>query len=366
MSQVCVVISAAGGPDVLHLQQCDVPKPTAYEVLIRVKAAGVNRHDCNQRTRGPTTAHSNVPGLEVAGVVEAIGNQVSHVAVGEQVCALVDGGGYAHFAIAHENLVLPIPGGLDLISAASMPEAAFTTWYNFFCVAALQPGEAVLIHGGTSGVGVFATQLLSAFGYPVFVTCGSDEKCTAALALGASAAINYRREAFDSTTTRRLGREIDVVLDMSGGAHTAASLDALAYRGRIVHLSPGRNAEFNAPLAAIMRKEARITGSLMRPLPLDEKTIVARALREHVWPLIGPFIKPQIAHVFPSHELMNHMLVWNFHITWGRSLLRSAHLTSNRLVAGAARGGAAITFVDSACYRRSHIDHLQLVVPIQK
>lgn len=296
------MIGAAGGPEVLQLQQCGVPNPTGHQVLIGVSAAGVNRHDCNQRSRGPTTAHSNIPGLEVSGVVEAIGDQVTHVAVGEQVCALVDGGGYAQFAIAHENLVLPIPGGLDLISAASMPEAAFTTWYNMFNAATLQPGEAVLIHGGTSGVGVFAIQLLSALGHPVYVTCGSDEKCMAALALGATAAINYRRESFDSATTRRLGREVDVVLDMSGGAHTAASLDALAHRGRIVHLSSGGNAGFSAPLATIMRKEARITGSLLRPLPLNEKTIVARALRQHVWPLIGSVIKPQVAHVFPLSQ----------------------------------------------------------------
>jgi NADPH:quinone reductase-like Zn-dependent oxidoreductase len=239
-----------------------------------------------------------VPGLEVAGVVQAVGAGVHRWAVGDQVCALVDGGGYAEFAVAEENLVLDIPGGLDMVNAASLPEAAFTAWYNFFSVAALQPGEAALIHGGTSGVGVFAIQLLTALGHAVFVTCGSDEKCEAALALGAVAAVNYRREAFDGAVAQRLGRSIDVVLDMSGGAHTAASLDALAYRGRIVHLSPGRNADFQAPLAAIMRKEARITGSLMRPLALAEKTLVAEALREKVWPLVGTAIRPQVARVF--------------------------------------------------------------------
>lgn len=297
-TQQQVLITAAGGPDVLQIQTADLPTPKVHEVLIRVAASGVNRHDCNQRGRGPTTAHSNVPGLEVAGVVHAVGPGVHRWAAGDPVCALVDGGGYAEFAIADEALVLEIPGGLNMVQAASLPEAAFTTWYNFFIVGALQPCEAVLIHGGTSGVGVFAIQLLTALGHAVFVTCGSDEKCAAALALGAVAAINYRREPFDGAVAKRLGRNIDVVLDMSGGAHTVASLDALAYRGRIVHLSPGRQADFQAPLVQIMRKEARITGSLMRPLPLAEKTRVAVALREHVWPLVGTAIQPQVAHVF--------------------------------------------------------------------
>jgi NADPH:quinone reductase len=298
-NQTCVVIEAAGGPEVLKMRLCDIPEPTRHQVLIRVAAAGVNRHDCNQRTRGPGSSQSNIPGLEVAGLVEAVGADVTRVAVGEQVCALVDGGGYAQFAIAHENLVFLVPAGLHLTSAASLPEAAFTTWYNLFCVAQLQPSETVLIHGGTSGVGVFAIQLLSNLGHKVYATCGSEEKCQAALALGATAAINYHREIFDSTMTRRLEQDIDVVLDMSGGAHTAASLDALAYRGRIVHLSSGAKADFNAPLATIMRKEARITGSLLRPLPMQEKIAVAQALRERVWPLIGSAIKPQVAHVFP-------------------------------------------------------------------
>ena len=296
--QTHAVITAAGGPEVLVLESTGIPEPGPRQLLIRVAAAGVNRHDCNQRARGPVSTHTNTPGLEVAGVVEAVGNQVRRFAPGDRVCALVDGGGYAQYALADEALVLPIPAGLDFVGAASLPEAAFTTWYNIFVLAALQPGEAVLIHGGTSGVGVFAIQLLSALGHDVYATCGSDDKCEVAVALGAKAAINYRKEKFDSQMTRRLGRDIDVVLDMSGGAHTAASLDALAWRGRIVHLSGGRNADFSAPLAVIMRKEARITGSLMRPLPLAEKTRVAQALSERVWPLISVSIHPRVAEVF--------------------------------------------------------------------
>lgn len=297
-----VVITRAGGPEVLQLESMAMPQPGRLQVLIEVMAAGINRHDCNQRARGPVTIHSNTPGLEVAGIVRAVGEGVSQVEVGQRVCALVDGGGYADFAIADEALALPVPDGLDFIGAASIPEAAFTTWYNLFVLAGLQPGESVLIHGGTSGVGVFAIQLLRARGHRVVVTCGSDEKCATAVSLGASAAINYKREVFDSSTARRLGIDINVVLDMSAGVHTAASLDALAWRGRIVHLSPGKQAELRVPLALVLRKEARLTGSLMRPLPLIDKTAVAHALREQVWPLLGATIRPQVAQVFELTE----------------------------------------------------------------
>jgi putative PIG3 family NAD(P)H quinone oxidoreductase len=297
-AQRCVFVTAAGGPEVLQLRQAPVPAPGPGQLRIRIAAAGVNRHDCNQRQRGPTLAHSNVPGLEVAGVVDAIGENVQAFAAGQRVCALVDGGGYGEYVLAEEALVLPWPEGMDAAGAASQPEAAFTAWYNFFVLAALQPGEAVLIHGGTSGVGVFAIQLLAAMGHPVFVTCGSDAKCDAALALGASAAVNYRRERFDGAMAQRLGRAIDVVLDMSAGVHTEASLDALAWRGRIVHLSPGAGAQLQVPLAMVLRKEARITGSLMRPLPLPDKARVAEALRTRVWPLLGTSIRPQVAATF--------------------------------------------------------------------
>lgn len=320
-----IVITAAGGPEVLLLEQTSVAEPGPRQILIRVEAAGVNRHDCNQRARGPVVTHSNTPGLEVAGVVCAAGADVRRVAVGDRVCALVDGGGYAQFAVAEEALVLPVPAGMDAVDAASLPEAAFTAWYNLFVLAALQPGESVLIHGGTSGVGVFAIQLLSALGHTVYATCGSDDKCDVAVSLGARAAINYRKETFDSATTRRLGRDIDVVLDMSGGAHTAASLDALAWRGRIVHLSGGRNADFTAALAMIMRKEARITGSLMRPLPLPDKTRVARTLVQRVWPLIGTAILPQVAQVFSLAQAGEAHAAMERGEHAGKIVLRVAH-----------------------------------------
>jgi NADPH2:quinone reductase len=300
--QRCVVITAAGGPEVLQMQARQIPQPVAGEVLIRVKAAGINRHDCNQRGRGTNPVQSDIPGLEVAGVVEAVGEDAGGVEPGMAVCALVDGGGYAEYAIASSALVFPVPDAIDMAGAASLPEAAFTAWYNLFSVAGLKQGESVLIHGGTSGVGVFAIQMLRALGHPVYATCGSDAKCAAAEALGASLAVNYRTQAFDAAVTGRIGREIDVVLDMSAGVHMQANLEALAYRGRIVHLSSGAGAALHTPLALIMKKEARITGSLMRPLPLPEKAAVARMLKTAVWPHIGAAIKPQVAHVLPLNE----------------------------------------------------------------
>jgi NADPH2:quinone reductase len=295
IDQRCVFITAAGGPEVLKLRPAPIPTPGPNQVCIRIAAAGLNRHDCNQRKRGPTNAHSNVPGLEVAGLIHARGVGAENFELNESVCALVDGGGYGEYVLADASLVLPWPSSMSAVEIASLPEAAFTSWYNFFVLAALQPGEAVLIHGGTSGVGVFAIQLLVALDHPVFVTCGSDAKCEAALALGSTAAINYRRERFDGAMARRLGRNIDVVLDMSAGMHTEASLEALAWRGRIVHLSPGAGAKLEVPLAEVLRKEARITGSLMRPLPLADKAHVAEALRTQVWPLLGTKIRPIVA-----------------------------------------------------------------------
>jgi putative PIG3 family NAD(P)H quinone oxidoreductase len=325
MKQRCVLITAAGGPEVLHVQHDEVPAPGAGQVRIRIEAAGVNRHDCNQRSRGPTTVHSNIPGLEVSGIVDAVGPGVTQASPGDRVCALVDGGGYAQYVLAEEQLVLPIPEGMDFIAAASLPEAAFTTWYNLYMLAAMQPGESLLIYGGTSGVGVFAIQLLTARGHSVYVACGSDEKCNAALELGAVAAVNYRREPIDGSLVGKFGREIDVVLDMSAGAHTAATLDALAWRGRIVHLSPGRNAMLQVPLATILRKEAKITGALMRPLPLVEKAKVAQALREHVWPRLGTAVQAVVAEVFGVEDAVQAHAAMERAQHVGKIVLRVSH-----------------------------------------
>jgi NADPH:quinone reductase len=298
--QTGILITAAGGPEVLVPVELPVPECGPSDVLIRVVSAGVNRHDVNQRRRGPDSVHSPVPGLEVSGVVARVGANVTHVGIGDEVCALVDGGGYAEYAIADAGQVLPVPSAIALRDAAALPEALFTTVHNFFNVAKLAPGESVLIHGGTSGVGTLATQVLTVLGHLVYATCGTDEKCAMAEKLGADKAFNYRTLAFAKAVLAATdGRGVDVILDLAGAAHGPQNIEALARRGRVVHLSPGGNADLSFPLRELMRKEAVVTGSLLRPLPNDEKAGIARWLHTHIWPLIGTSIKPMITRRLP-------------------------------------------------------------------
>ncbi|WP_144140803.1 NAD(P)H-quinone oxidoreductase [Paraburkholderia sp. BCC1884] len=300
-TQQCIMITAAGGPDVLKPRTVAVPSPLDDEVLIQVRAAGVNRHDCHQRQRGPTPAHSDIPGLEVSGVVAAVGRDVLDFQVGQDVCALTDGGGYAEYVVAKVGHVLPMPDHIDHLAAAAVPEAAFTVWHNFFGVARLGPGESVLLHGGTSGVGTFAIQLLSLLGHPVYATCGTPEKVDFALALGASGAFNYRSDDFvESVKDRTGGRGVDVILDMSGGKYSARNIDALARRGRLVHLSPGNGAKFEGNLRDIMLKEIHISGSALRPLPANEKTAIAMDLKRVVLPRLSDgTLRPVLDLVLP-------------------------------------------------------------------
>jgi len=301
---IAIHITRAGGPDVLQARAGPVPVPGDDEVLIEVRASGVNRHDCNQRRRGPTPAHSDVPGLEVAGVVVGLGSKVDHRVVGEAVCALTDGGGYGQFVVAKSAQVLPIPLGLDWVSAAALPEAAFTIWHNFFRIAALQPLESVLLHGGTSGVGTLAIQVLTVLGHPVFATCGSSSKVEAAVGLGALQAFDYHDPAWVGRVLEATAdRGVDVILDMSGGQHASLDVNALAWRGRLVHLSAGDGASLCVPLRTLMAKELKITGSLLRPLPDPEKAIIARALLEKVWPLVSAGrVRPIVHQVLPFAE----------------------------------------------------------------
>lgn len=302
--QLCAVITAPGGPETLQLQRCPVPDVFDDEVLIRVAAAGVNRHDCNQRRRGPTPAHSDVPGLEVSGTVVKTGRLATAFQVGQTVCALVDGGGYAQYAIAKMDQVLPMPAGLGWMEAAAVPEAAFTVWHNFFNIARLGPAQSVLLHGGTSGVGVMAIQLLTALGHPVFVTCGSAEKMNAARKLGAVGAFNYRTDDFVAALLALTdARGVDAILDMSGGMYAERNLEVLARRGHVLHLSPGNGARFDVPLRAIMAKEARITGSLLRSLPDAEKAAIARELLRSLWPMLQTKrVQPIIHATLPLTE----------------------------------------------------------------
>ena len=304
-----VEISSFGAPEVLRLGERPVPVAAAGEVLIRVSASGVNRPDVLQRTGNypvPPGA-SDIPGLEVAGVIasgDAAAMAAAGLKVGDRVCALVAGGGYAQWCVAPAGQCLPVPEGLDDIAAASLPETFFTVWSNVFDRARLQAGETLLIQGGTSGIGVTAIQMAKALGARVIATAGSDDKCAACLALGADHAINYKTQDFVAAVADLTGGQgVNVVLDMVAGAYVAREIDCLAEDGRLVIIAVqgGVKAEFNAGM--VLRKRLTITGSTLRPRPIAFKTAIAQSLRERVWPLLAQGqIKPVIHQVFPASE----------------------------------------------------------------
>jgi NADPH2:quinone reductase len=312
-----VEISAYGPPDVLRLGQRPDPTPGAGELLIRVSASGVNRPDVLQRTGNypvPPGA-SDIPGLEVAG--EIIGGDAQAMAaaglkVGDRVCALVAGGGYAELCVAPVGQCLPVPKGMGDVEAASLPETFFTVWSNVFDRARLQPGETLLIQGGTSGIGVTAIQMAKALGATVIATAGSDEKCQACLKLGADHAINYKTQDFAEEAKKLTnGAGVDVILDMVAGSYVAREVGCLAEDGRLVIIAVqgGVKSEINAGL--VLRKRLVITGSTLRPRPVAFKAAIAQALKARVWPLIeSGAIKPVVHSTFPAadaakaHELM--------------------------------------------------------------
>lgn len=304
-----VEISAYGAPDVLRLTERPMPVAGEGEVLIRVSASGVNRPDVLQRTGNypvPPGA-SDIPGLEVAGVIEsgdAAAMAAAGFAVGDRVCALVAGGGYAQFCVAPVGQCLPVPEGLDDVAAATLPETFFTVWSNVFDRARLQPGETLLIQGGTSGIGVTAIQMAKALGARVIATAGSDEKCAACLALGADHAINYKTQDFVGAVADLTGGQgVNVILDMVAGAYVARELDCLAEDGRLVIIAVqgGVKAEINAGM--VLRRRLTITGSTLRPRPVAFKAAIAQALRTTVWPLlVSGRIKPVIYRVFEAGE----------------------------------------------------------------
>ncbi|MBV9653640.1 MAG: NAD(P)H-quinone oxidoreductase [Acetobacteraceae bacterium] len=310
-----VAASASGGPDVLHLARAEVPAPRAGEILIRVAAAGVNRPDIQQR-KGlypPPPGASPILGLEVAGEVAARGPDVPALREGDRVCALVNGGGYAEYCTAPATQCLPWPRGYDAIRAAALPETYFTVWANLFGLGRLQADETVLIHGGSSGIGLTAIQLARAFGAHVSVTAGSAEKCDACRRYGAAEAINYREQDFLEQVKRWTdGRGVDVVLDMVGAPYTPRNLRALAPDGRLVQIAFMHGSEVDAlDLMPIMRKRLTVTGSTMRPRTAAEKAVIADALRQRVWPLLDQGrCGPVIHAVFPldavaqAHALM--------------------------------------------------------------
>ena len=293
-------------PEALKIAERPDPAPGAGQVTIRVRAAGVNRPDLLQRTGGypPPPGASDVMGLEVAGEIAAVGANVTRWRVGDRVCALLGGGGYAETALVDARHVLPIPDGLDYVQAAALPETVFTVFANVFEAGGLKAGQTLLIHGATSGIGVTAIQMAKAAGATVIVTAGSDEKCTAALELGADHAINYKATDF-AEEARRLtgGQGVDVILDMVAGDYVKREVDCLAEDGRLVIIAVqgGTKADFNAGL--VLRRRLTITGSTLRPRPVAFKAAIAQALKARVWPwLADGTIKPVIHSVFPATE----------------------------------------------------------------
>jgi putative PIG3 family NAD(P)H quinone oxidoreductase len=303
-TMIAINITAPGGPEVLRAGERPVPRPGAGQVLIKVAYAGVNRHDCGQRRRGHGPAGAtDVPGLEVSGEIVETGAGTTRWKPGDRVCALVNGGGYAQYCIAEEPITLPIPAQFDLKQAAALPETFFTAWFNVFIIGKLAPGEWLLVHGGSSGVGTTAIQLGKLEGARVLATAGSAAKCDACMKLGATRAINYREQDFVAAVCEATGGHgADVILDMAGAAYARRNLDAVALDGRIVHVSGGDGAVYSAPLASIMARRARITGSQLRASSLQNKTEIARQLLQRVWPHLGRTVAPVLDSVIPLEQ----------------------------------------------------------------
>jgi NADPH:quinone reductase len=309
-----IEISRPGGPEVLKPADRPAPSPKPHEILIKVAAAGVNRPDVLQRTGNypvPPDA-SDLPGLEVAGEVVDLGANVRLWKKGDKVCALVHGGGYAEFCVAPEVQALPIPKGWTAQQAASLPETFFTVWANVYDRARLAPGETLLVQGGTSGIGVSAIQMAVATGNRVFATAGSDEKCAACVRLGATEAFNYKTQDFEKEILRATGgKGVNVILDMVGGDYVPRELKCMADDGRLVFIAYLRGPKTELNIDAVMRKRLTISGSTLRPRPVEFKGALARSLREKIWPLIeAGRIKPEIYQTFPleqaaeAHKLM--------------------------------------------------------------
>ncbi|HJY42100.1 MAG TPA: NAD(P)H-quinone oxidoreductase [Steroidobacteraceae bacterium] len=295
-----------GGPEALVLVERPVPQPAPGEVLIEVAAAGLNRADILQR-RGlyptPPGAPSH-PGLEVAGTIAAMGADVTEFKVGDAVCALLQGGGYAEYCCVDAGQVLPIPGSLDMIEAASLPEAMFTVWSNVFGFGRLQPGESLLVHGGSSGIGVAAIQLAAALGHTVFATAGSADKCRFCESLGARRAIDYKSEDFVAEIARQTdGRGVNVVFDMVGGSYVPRNLQVLATEGRLVIIATQGGVKGEIDVLRIMLQRLVITGSTLRPRSVEFKRAIRDQLLEKVWPLIAAGrVRPIVDSVFALAE----------------------------------------------------------------
>ena len=317
-TMTAIEIREPGGPEVLVPGTRPVPEPSAGEVLVKVAAAGVNRPDVLQR-RGdypPPPGASDIPGLEIAGTVVALGPEVSELALGDRVTALVTGGGYAEYCAAPVPQCLPIPKGLSAVEAAGMPETFFTVWTNVFDRGRLQAGEAFLVHGGSSGIGTTAIQLAKAFGARVFATAGSAEKCRACEALGAERAVNYREEDFvEAVKAATEGAGVNVILDMVGGDYIQRNISALAPDGRLCSIAFLGGSKAEVDFLPMMLKRITISGSTLRARSVEFKGAIARNLKAKVWPLVeAGRVKPVVHATFPLAEAAGaHALMESSH-----------------------------------------------------
>jgi len=305
-----IVITQPGKPEVLQITDRPIPAIAPGEVLVKVAAAGINRPDVFQRKGNyppPANAPQDIPGLEIAGTIAEVGIDVTRWKVGDKVCALVIGGGYAEYCNVPDGQCLPIPENLNFIEAASLPETFFTVWSNVFDRGALKKGESLLVHGGSSGIGVAAIQMAAAMGSTVYVTAGSSEKCKFCEDLGAVKAINYKIENFkDEIIKLTNDKGVDVILDMIGGDYTPLNLQSLADEGRLVMINMMKGKDVDIDLSIVMRKRLNITGSMLRSRDVAFKTAIAQNLEKHIWPLIiSGKIKPVIYKVFPAEQAAN-------------------------------------------------------------
>ncbi|MBD1422390.1 NAD(P)H-quinone oxidoreductase [Sphingobacterium chuzhouense] len=307
-----MVITKPGEPDVLQVQERAIPAIAECEVLIHVKAAGINRPDIFQRKGNypaPAGTVEDIPGLEVAGIITQLGTEVTERKVGEKVCCLVAGGGYAEYVVAHQDMCLPIPEGVSFEEAAILPETVYTVWDNVFRRGALRKGESILIHGGAGGIGSTAIQLAKAFGTRVLTTVSSDEKEAYCLQLGADKAVNYRESDFREVLQEE---KVNVVLDSIGGDYFQKNLDLLDTDGRLVYINAMKGHKVELNILKLMQKRILITGSTLRARELSFKIPLTGEIHQHVWPLIGKSFRPQLFKVFPledaaeAHELMEN------------------------------------------------------------
>ncbi len=297
-------ITKSGGPEVLQLQETPKPKPGKNQVLIKVKAAGVNRSDVitrqNTDTYGKGSKETLIPGLEVSGEITETGENVKDKKIGDKVCALIASGGYAEYVVVDSSHCLPVPEGISLTDAAAIPETVFTVWFNVFHLGKLQPGEKLLIHGGTSGIGTMGLQMAKAWGCKIYTTAGSDKKIDFLNKMNLGTAINYQKEAYEEVFKEE---KIDVILDMVGGDYTQKNLEILNEKGRLIYINGMKSADVNINLRTIMSKNLILTGSFLKPQSAEVKTRIAKDVEKNIWPLFqSKQIHPVIYKTFPLPE----------------------------------------------------------------